>query len=100
MSDKKTATTGQSKPQTGTKPTAVPSPSHSGPSLSSAPTVNAHQCRAKNCKSSPSKFGFCKEHFDQFKFGLITKNGEFCSDHDKKSDQFEDWKKANRKKAA
>ena len=50
-------------------------------------------CKVKACKHNPGKFGFCGEHFDQFKFGLITKGGEPCLDFDKKLEQYEDWKK-------
>lgn len=49
-------------------------------------------CKVKACKHSPGKFGFCGEHFDQFKFGLITKLGEPSADFDKKSEQYEHWK--------
>ncbi len=49
-------------------------------------------CKFKACKHSPSKFGFCSEHFDQFKFGLINKVGEYVPDYDKKIDQYEEFK--------
>lgn len=49
----------------------------------------AIHCKVKGCKHSPSKFSFCAEHFDHFKFGLINKHGEPCLDYDKKSEQFE-----------
>jgi len=49
-------------------------------------------CKSKGCKHSPSKFGFCGEHFDQFKFGLINKAGEHVPDYDKKWDQYEEYK--------
>ena len=52
----------------------------------------AAHCKVKACRHNPDKFGFCGEHFDQFKFGLITKAGELCSDFDKKSEQYEHWK--------
>ena len=57
----------------------------------------AIHCKVKACRHSPSKFGFCSEHFDQFKFGLINKAGENCLDYDKKLDQYEHAKKAQRK---
>lgn len=50
-------------------------------------------CKFKGCKHSPSKYSFCKEHFDQFKFGLINKNGEYVPDYEKKVDQFANWRK-------
>lgn len=52
------------------------------------PGATASMCKYSGCKGSISKFGFCAEHFDQFKFGLITKNGEHVSDYDKKFDHF------------
>lgn len=53
------------------------------------PEASAVQCKKPGCKHNPSKFGFCTSHFDQFKFGLINKNGEPCMDYDKKLDQYE-----------
>lgn len=56
-------------------------------------------CKFKGCKHNPAKFGFCGEHFDEFKFGLINKHGEWVPDYEKKVDQFKAWKKANKKAA-
>lgn len=56
----------------------------------------ALHCKVKGCKHSPSKFEFCAEHFDQFKFGLINKHGENCPDYDKKEEQYSHWKKAHK----
>lgn len=50
-------------------------------------------CKFKACKHNPSKFGFCGEHFDQYKFGLINKHGEYVPDYEKKIEQYEDFKK-------
>lgn len=58
----------------------------------------ALHCKFKGCKHNVSKFGFCSEHFEQFKFGLVNKNGEYCPDYDKKVDQYEHYK-AGRKTA-
>lgn len=49
-------------------------------------------CPAKACKTKPSRFGFCEEHYDQFKFGLIKKNGELVSDHEKKLQHYTEYK--------
>ena len=46
----------------------------------------------KACKHEISKFGFCKNHFEEFKFGLINKHGDEVLDHEKKLDQFKTWK--------
>ncbi len=45
-------------------------------------------CLAKSCKTKPSSFGFCEEHYDQFKFGLIRKTGELVPDHEKKLEHY------------
>lgn len=55
--------------------------------------VGASMCKVKGCKHLPSKYSFCKEHFGQFKFGLITKMGEMVSDYEKKYDQYVKWLK-------
>lgn len=49
-------------------------------------------CKFKGCKHNPSKYGFCGEHFEMFKFGLINKHGEWVPDYEKKQDQFKAWK--------
>lgn len=58
--------------------------------------AEALHCKVKACKHSPSKFGFCAEHFDQFKFGLINKQGEPCQDFEKKEEQYSHYKKAKK----
>ncbi len=42
------------------------------------------KCTAEECKKKPERAGFCAEHFDWFKAGLITKEGVKASDFDKK----------------
>ena len=59
----------------------------------------AVHCKVKGCKHPPSKFEFCSEHFDQFKFGLINKMGEPCQDYEKKEEQYDHWKTAHKKTA-
>lgn len=54
----------------------------------------ADKCLAEGCKSKPSKAGFCAEHFDWFKAGLITKSGQRALDFDKKYYQYTMKKKA------
>jgi hypothetical protein len=49
-------------------------------------------CTAKACKSSDARFGFCAEHYEQFKFGLIKKTGEMVSDYDKKFEHYQAFK--------
>lgn len=45
-------------------------------------------CTAQGCKAKDSRFSFCAEHYEQFKFGLIKKTGERAMDFDKKYDQY------------
>ena len=46
-------------------------------------------CHAWGCKASATRFNFCEEHFDHFKFGLIKKTGERVSDYDKKIEHYQ-----------
>jgi hypothetical protein len=39
---------------------------------------------AIGCKHQPSRFSFCEEHYDHFKFGLIKKDGQLVPDYEKK----------------
>lgn len=41
-------------------------------------------CVCHGCKKDSTQFGFCSEHYDHFKFGLIKKTGEQVSDYEKK----------------
>lgn len=45
-------------------------------------------CRFNKCRGAVTKYGFCNEHFDQFKFGLLNKHGEPVPDFEKKFDHF------------
>ncbi len=42
------------------------------------------KCVAEDCKKKHERAGFCAEHFDWFKAGLITREGLKASDFDKK----------------
>lgn len=59
-------------------------------------------CTVKSCKSKEARFGFCHEHFDHYKFGLIKKTGEKVSDYEKKFEQYQSFlaNKGASKKAA
>jgi hypothetical protein len=46
-------------------------------------------CNAVGCKSKSARFSFCSEHYEQFKFGLITKKGEPALDYEKKFEQYQ-----------
>ena len=47
-------------------------------------SLSDHKCKFVECKSKPSRAGFCNEHFDWFKAGLITKDGLRAADFEKK----------------
>ena len=50
--------------------------------------VGAEGCKCGGCKKPQFRFTFCSEHYDWFKFGLITKAGQKVSDFEKKFDHF------------
>jgi hypothetical protein len=41
-------------------------------------------CTAMGCKHVGTRFNFCEEHYDHFKFGLIKKDGNLVPDYEKK----------------
>ncbi len=45
-------------------------------------------CLSSGCKAGIQKFGFCDQHYDHFKFGLIKKTGEPVSDYEKKLEHY------------
>jgi hypothetical protein len=57
-------------------------------------------CGAEGCKASDARFGFCSEHYEQFKFGLIKKDGKQVSDYEKKFGHYEAFKRRLAQKAA
>ncbi len=60
-------------------------------------TVSATgSCIAKACKHPEDRFGFCDEHYEQFKFGLIKRSGEPVPDYDKKFEHWEAFKARKR----
>jgi hypothetical protein len=66
---------------------AKKAPEHKAPS---APSKAKGQqslpgaCLSWGCKAHPTRFNFCDEHYDHFKFGLIKKTGEPVPDYEKK----------------
>ena len=46
-------------------------------------------CVAITCKSPSKRFNFCDEHYEQFKFGLIKKDGDPAQDYEKKFEQYQ-----------
>ncbi len=53
-------------------------------------------CTYTGCKSNPVRHEFCQEHFNQFKFGLITKLGLPVSDYEKKFEHYQKWLRAQK----
>jgi len=45
-------------------------------------------CVFETCKSKSKRFGFCLDHYEQFKFGLIKKNGTKPTDYNEKMKHF------------
>ncbi len=50
-------------------------------------------CACGGCKASASRFSFCDEHYEQFKFGLIKKSGDPVSDFEKKFEHYQSYRK-------
>ena len=46
-------------------------------------------CKCVGCKKTEARFTFCDEHYEWFKFGLISKTGQKVPDFDKKFDHFQ-----------
>ncbi|MCK6599155.1 MAG: hypothetical protein L6Q37_12385 [Bdellovibrionaceae bacterium] len=47
-------------------------------------SLTDNRCKAEGCKSKSKKAEFCEEHFNWFKAGLITKEGKYVIDFEKK----------------
>lgn len=56
-------------------------------------------CGCAGCKTKVTRYGFCGEHYEQFKFGLIKKDGTKALDYDKKIDHYQDYKEKLKKVA-
>lgn len=80
---------------------SAPSPAaeKSAPNAGAGAPVST-DCLVKACKSKLSRFGFCSEHFDHFKFGLINKKGLPVSDYEKKFEQYTSHKTKKAPKVA
>ncbi|MEN9724372.1 MAG: hypothetical protein RJB38_2358 [Pseudomonadota bacterium] len=61
-----------------------------------APVATVGGCTAKGCRHGDSRFGFCDEHYEQFKFGLIKRTGEQVSDYEKKFEHYEAYQTRRR----
>jgi len=49
-------------------------------------------CASWGCKVHATRFNFCDEHYDHFKFGLIKKTGEQVPDYEKKFGHYTAYK--------
>lgn len=84
---------------TTTSHTAPAGPAHAGhaghkhgaPPPSNVSTLPTG-CAATSCKAKEKRFSFCDEHYEQFKFGLIKKDGKPVSDYEKKFDHYQAYK--------
>jgi len=46
------------------------------------------KCCGEGCNKKPDRAGFCAEHFEWFKAGLMTKEGNKAADFEKKHYHF------------
>ncbi|GIL18859.1 MAG: hypothetical protein BroJett040_26100 [Oligoflexia bacterium] len=46
--------------------------------------LTAAKCVGEDCKKKPERAGFCSEHYEWFKEGLLTIDGYKAKDFDKK----------------
>ncbi len=51
-------------------------------------SASINGCLSGGCKSQVDRFGFCKEHYEQFKFGLLKKDGSPVPDFEKKVEHY------------
>lgn len=63
-----------------------PAANAGAPAAKAGPDTNS--CKFSKCRSTVVKYGFCADHFDQFKFGLLNKNGQLVPDFEKKLDHY------------
>lgn len=57
-------------------------------------------CIGPDCKQKAKRFSFCTEHYDQFKFGLINKEGGHAKDYEKKLEHYEAYKQRQKDRKA
>lgn len=51
-------------------------------------SIVVDRCKAEGCKSKATRAGFCEEHFVWFKEGLVTSDGHYAKDFEKKYQLF------------
>ena len=60
-----------------------------------APVIKIPQtahCQVQGCRQPDKRFGFCDEHYEHFKFGLIRKDGHQVPDYFKKYEHYITYK--------
>lgn len=57
-------------------------------SSSNVVSIVVDRCKTDGCKSKATRAGFCEEHFVWFKEGLLTADGHYAKDFDKKYQYF------------
>ncbi len=80
-----------SKPVESKKPEAQPTSSKSSGGVGAKVG-----CGYSGCKSNPERHEFCREHFNQYKFGLINKHGQPVPDFEKKFEHYQKWLRAQK----
>lgn len=78
-------------------PKGAPAGAKGKEQVSSAPVIE--KCTAQACKSNGIRFGFCDEHFEQYKFGLINKKGQQVPDYEKKFEHYKAYQQRAHKVA-
>lgn len=63
-----------------------------GGNPAAAKGATVEKCGCQDCKAYAARFGFCNEHFDHYKFGLINKKGEKVLDYERKFEHFTAFK--------
>lgn len=71
-------------------------PSNNNPAPNNVVSIVVDRCKVDGCKSKSTRAGFCEEHYTWFKEGLVTAEGHFAKDFEKKYQQF----MKNKKKVA
>jgi hypothetical protein len=61
---------------------SAPSPEKQMPS--NVIPLGSNKCTGEGCSKKPSRAGFCEEHYEWFKEGLLTMEGYRAKDFDKK----------------
>lgn len=69
-------------------------PGSGAPEAGGNVTAMPTNCKSEGCKKKSEKMDFCAEHYEWFKWGLITRNGQKPIDFDKKYQSFMKHKKA------